>query len=371
MKTSRISIKNRVHDLTEEQLSVKLETDESRCEKSQYDGITLGEFINQVIAPEDISLNGLYWLLVNAGLKWPFFEIEASFLVEYCRGYVIPVLDKESYEAITSAEDPLDPADLPELINISHPDSEDEWEDMMSAVSDIVDCRDNPRYTIELYTKSMSESGEELFAKGESFDGNEWTCADDKLCCNGDAAELEKYRRTGLTAEEVQQAADLFSETSLSVPEEIIGFVNRASYHCKKCADLDKQISNMKIELAGLSIELNQRLKGALIRRLHRERQNELDSLIKEAREYHLIESQADVQISEKASTIALNKVIVEVFEKCDFNLCQTRTLSRYPTTASLLSFIRETLDATKQICYGENDVRNAIYNAAHDLEEV
>lgn len=71
-------------------------------------------------------------------------------------------------------------------------------------------------------------------------------------------AELGEYRRTGLTAADIQEAVNLLNNTILPVdlPAELKSWVERCTWHVKKCAELHK-------ELAAL-IDQNTDLSGAL-----------------------------------------------------------------------------------------------------------
>lgn len=54
---------------------------------------------------------------------------------------------------------------------------------------------------------------------------------------------LESYEETGLGPEEIMEAVKLFSGTNADVPKEIIGWVERATWHCKRLAELTRLVS--------------------------------------------------------------------------------------------------------------------------------
>lgn len=54
---------------------------------------------------------------------------------------------------------------------------------------------------------------------------------------------LQRYEETGLEPEEIMEAVKLFSGTNVDVPKEIIGWVKRATWHCKRLAELTRLVS--------------------------------------------------------------------------------------------------------------------------------
>lgn len=57
------------------------------------------------------------------------------------------------------------------------------------------------------------------------------------------AERLAAYEETGLEPEEIMEAVKLFSGTNVDVPKEIIGWVKRATWHCKRLAELTRLVS--------------------------------------------------------------------------------------------------------------------------------
>ncbi len=57
------------------------------------------------------------------------------------------------------------------------------------------------------------------------------------------AERLAAYEKTGLEPEEIMEAVKLFSGTNVDVPKEIIGWVKRATWHCKRLAELTRLVS--------------------------------------------------------------------------------------------------------------------------------
>lgn len=54
---------------------------------------------------------------------------------------------------------------------------------------------------------------------------------------------LSAYEETGLEPEEIMETVKLFSGTNVDVPKEIIGWVKRATWHCKRLAELTRLVS--------------------------------------------------------------------------------------------------------------------------------
>ena len=86
------------------------------------------------------------------------------------------------------------------------------------------------------------------------FDGEFWAhknfppVKDDTVdefvdCVKELAARLAAYEDTGLEPEEIMEAVKLFSGTNADVPKEIIGWVERATWHCKRLAELTRLVS--------------------------------------------------------------------------------------------------------------------------------
>lgn len=86
------------------------------------------------------------------------------------------------------------------------------------------------------------------------FDGKFWAhknfppVKDDTVdefvdCVKELAARLAAYEDTGLEPEEIMEAVKLFSGTNVDVPKEIIGWVKRATWHCKRLAELTRLVS--------------------------------------------------------------------------------------------------------------------------------
>lgn len=60
---------------------------------------------------------------------------------------------------------------------------------------------------------------------------------------------LAAYEDTGLTPQDIQEAVDLFQGTNYDVPKEIKSWVERATWHCRKCAELGKQVNELNDKL--------------------------------------------------------------------------------------------------------------------------
>lgn len=93
-------IKNRVADLTEDQLKLVLEGEERKKDRG-FVGVTLGKFIEENHL-KDATLTRLYEEMQFWHLKWPFFVLNVSVEVKKRRMYSLGVLDEaivEEYKA--------------------------------------------------------------------------------------------------------------------------------------------------------------------------------------------------------------------------------------------------------------------------------
>lgn len=76
------------------------------------------------------------------------------------------------------------------------------------------------------------------------FDGGKWRLKIDDTEYSGDwVNRLAAYEETRLEPEEIMEAVKLFSGTNVDVPKEIIGWVKRATWHCKRLAELTRLVS--------------------------------------------------------------------------------------------------------------------------------
>ena len=170
--------------------------------------------------------------------------------------------------------------------------------------------------------------------------------------------ELMAYRRTGLKPSEIQEAVDLFKDTNASVPDEIIGWVQRASFHTRKCVEMEQKIKDLEQQLTGFQVREAKALKERLIERLAAESQHAVAVIFSEADGSEA--AVKNVAIT-RAAEIALNEAIVSVFIGCDLQYGQLRTLDAVLQN-ELLSTIKKHLPKGKA-CYGENEIRDAIYD--------
>jgi hypothetical protein len=76
------------------------------------------------------------------------------------------------------------------------------------------------------------------------FDSGKFRLKIDDTEYSGDWVDrLAAYEETGLEPEEIMEAVKLFSGTNVDVPKEIIGWVKRATWHCKRLAELTRLVS--------------------------------------------------------------------------------------------------------------------------------
>ena len=101
-------VKNKIKDLTEEQLAIVLTHDsgKERC----YIGSTLKEFIDGVGFSEDATLSELYEEICHFNLKWPFRTLNVTVEVALSQGFTIPVLE-ETLDAYVKGEIGIDDVD--------------------------------------------------------------------------------------------------------------------------------------------------------------------------------------------------------------------------------------------------------------------
>ena len=172
---------------------------------------------------------------------------------------------------------------------------------------------------------------------------------------------LMAYRKTGLTPSEIQEAVDLFKDTNTSVPAEIIGWVQRATFHARKCAELEQRIKELEQQLTDFQVREAKTLKEQLTERLADEKECNNELIFSDAEQPDGTVFSKTVDAWE-ARELALNEAIVSVFNGCDLQYYQLRSLDAIAEN-KLLPNIKKHLQKGK-ICYGENEIRDAIYDA-------
>ena len=181
-----------------------------------------------------------------------------------------------------------------------------------------------------------------------------------------DLAELEAYRKTGLTPKDIQEAVDLFKDTDQSVPEEIKGWVNRASFHTRKCVEMEEKIKRLEAQLAGFQITEKHRMKGELLERLKLEHKVHVKGAMDEGQD-----DDRDVMSNPlvvKAPILALDKAIIAVFEECDLQYMQCMALADYEDDADLLGAFSKEVRKVEKLSYGEAEIKDAIFNVVGSL---
>ena len=173
--------------------------------------------------------------------------------------------------------------------------------------------------------------------------------------------ELMAYRRTGLKPSEIQEAVDLFKDTNRSVPDEIIGWVQRASFHTRKCAEMEQKIKELEQQLTGFQVREAKTLKQKLIDRFTLEKEREVERIFSDAK-------RPDGTVPKtvavwKSMELALNEAIVSVFIGCDLQYYQLHSLDAAIPEYDLLLHVKKHLPK-ERVCYGENEIRDAIYDA-------
>ena len=178
-----------------------------------------------------------------------------------------------------------------------------------------------------------------------------------------EAAELMAYRQTGLTPSEIQEAVDLFKDTNSAVPDEIKGWVNRASFHARKCVELEKTIKDLSLQVVSLQVEATERMKNALNERIHRETE-EIVERVATGLKTSLFDPNNRVGGIRGASyTVALVDAIESVFKECDFQYLQCRELTNIQESFSLVDRVRDVLKKNEKVSYSTNEIKDAIYS--------
>lgn len=160
--------------------------------------------------------------------------------------------------------------------------------------------------------------------------------------------ELLAYRRTGLSPQEIQEAVDLFSDTNATIPEEIKGWVKRASFHAYKCVELEQQISKLQQELEQLKREKTRKLQTEVVSRLKKEAGERVDELFSGVEMCSEIVKRVAVEI---AGELALNDAIISaVANSTKLMFEQYDMLKAFDEGKSLLGAIQRTLWVTRPI---------------------
>lgn len=76
-------------------------------------------------------------------------------------------------------------------------------------------------------------------------------CADEHLQLAAWLEELQAYKDTGVSAKELQDVVDLFTETTMSevdIPKEFKRWMERCTWHVRKCSELSKKLSSTEEE---------------------------------------------------------------------------------------------------------------------------
>ena len=186
-----------------------------------------------------------------------------------------------------------------------------------------------------------------------------------------DAALLEAYRSTGLSPDDIQEVADLFkSIPDADVPAEVKSWVQRGAWHARRCAELESKMQMMEMELTMLRVREAKTLKEQLIERLNQERDHILANIFDE------IDGGGEAAVKRTAlaaaNQIALLNAIIHVFIGCDLQYIQCRDLTRIPEKISILERLYLTLmpedHSSTKICFGESEIRDAIYEMVSKL---
>lgn len=72
-------------------------------------------------------------------------------------------------------------------------------------------------------------------------------CADEHLQLAAWLEELQAYKDTGVSAQELQDVVDLFTEATVSevdVPKELKRWMERCTWHARKCVELGEKLSS-------------------------------------------------------------------------------------------------------------------------------
>lgn len=216
-----------------------------------------------------------------------------------------------------------------------------------------------PGATFSRFGECRDSNGKEQYTLGPFIE----VLKDSVVPVNIISDELLAYRRTGLKPSEIQEAVDLFKGADKDVPNEIIGWVNRAVFHNRKCAELTKEVERLEQENAMLRLREAKSLKEQLIERLARENANEISQIFTAAEDDDAVKN---IAVS-ASGHIALCNAIVSVFMDVDLQYLQCAGLSRIPENQSILRGILNVLRKKEKVCYGENEVKDAVFEYIHE----
>ena len=76
-------------------------------------------------------------------------------------------------------------------------------------------------------------------------------CADEHLQLAAWLEELQAYKNTGVSVQELQDVVDLFTEATVSnvdIPRELKRWMERCTWHVRKCSELSEKLGRAKEE---------------------------------------------------------------------------------------------------------------------------
>ena len=181
-----------------------------------------------------------------------------------------------------------------------------------------------------------------------------------------DAALLAEYRRTGLSPDDLNEVADLFrSIPDADIPAEIKGWVARGAWQARRCAELEKKLQLMEMELTQLHVREAKTLKVQLIDRLSAEKDRIVANIFDE------VDGGGEAAVKHaalaSANQIALLNAIIHVFIHCDLQYIQCRELARIPEKISIIERLYLTLlpenGSSNKLFFGEKEIQDAIFD--------
>ena len=98
---------------------------------------------------------------------------------------------------------------------------------------------------LKFATSRAKEAAERKRAEGCS------DCADEHLQLAAWLEELQAYKDTGVSAQELQDVVDLFTEATVSnvdIPKELKRWMERCTWHVRKCSELGEELGRAKEE---------------------------------------------------------------------------------------------------------------------------
>ena len=179
--------------------------------------------------------------------------------------------------------------------------------------------------------------------------------------------ESMEYRKSGLSAEDVNEIIDVLRKTgliSMRMPpkDEISEWIERMRWHVRKVDELAEENKRLKTELVGYKYAKAESIKKALLQWMDAEYARDAAAYMRKG-----------VAFVEKAAPrLALNKSIISVFKDLPLNLsqCENLMLLRYSILAAVRLTLCNSVKPGMNPIFGVTEVEDAIYEVADKAGE-